>query len=265
MLAQALLWLAAVAALVAILASGGVRRAAGAVLIGAALGFLALAIDAPAERTLEVTSPFAAYVGQTVERREFVVETTRAPGFAWLFLTAGFCALWAVVAWRGRPARGVALAPLLLAWTGVALTLGLEKLAAPAEVLALRLDGSALLGAIGVAIALARSGPSLLAYFLQLVLLMTVVRLPVAVFAVLATKWGLGTSLDVHRIEFCAHPLAQTPMSFQAGSMDQLANLVFVPHLLIQPVLALLSAGGFGFLVLMAQREHGSPPRAPAA
>lgn len=262
MLAVVLLWLAALSAVAATLAAGRTRRVAAAALTGLSLAFLALAVEAPPQRTLDVTSPFPAYVGQTVERREFVVETTTAPGYAWLFAAAGFCALWAAIGWRGRPARGVAFTPLLLAWTGVALALVFEKLAAPTEALALRLDGGALLGAVAVAIALARTGPTVLAYFLQLVVLMTVVRLPVAIFAVLATRWGLGTSLDVHRIEFCAHPLAQTPMSFQAGSLDQLANLVFVPQLLIHPVLAMLSAGGVGFVVLMAQRGAAEAARA---
>jgi hypothetical protein len=256
MLPAVLLWLAGLAALAAILAAGRARAACGAALLGLGLGFLALAADAPPERTLDVTSPFPAYVGQTVERREFIVETTCAPGFAWLFAAAGFCALWAIVAFRGRPARGVALAPLLLAWTGAAQALALEKLAAPPEVLLLRLDGSAWLGAVAVAVALARARTSVLAYVLQLTVLMTVVRLPVAVFGVLATRLHFGTSLDVHGIEFCAHPLSQTPMTFQPGSFDQLANLVLVPQLLVHPVLALLSAGGIGFVVLMAARAR---------
>ena len=58
-----------------------------------------------------------------------------------------------------------------------------------------------------------------------------------------------GTSLDVHGIVDFADPFRQIPMRVVAHSSDQLAWLLWGPHLLVFPALYLLSAGGIAFAV----------------
>jgi len=249
-----MLWCAQLAAAAAGLLVGRRLPACLLLVLGGACLLLA-AREGSEPRRLEVVHQHAAYVGNNVEQKDFPIEATEAPGWQWAAIGALFCGVLGLAALTRLPRAGAFAWPLLIGWSGTALALALEKLAAPAEAVVLRLQGSVWLAAIVAAVAVARDRPTVLAYALTLLVLVTALWAPAAVFGTLATQHAWGTSLDVHSIEFCAHPLARTPLTLEAGSTRQLWYLLWAPLLIVFPLLTWLSAGGFGFLLLMAQRE----------
>lgn len=231
-------------------------RAAGLVLLAlAAACTLLAAAEGATLRQLHVVLQHAAYVGNKVEQKDFLIEVTQAPGWQWAAASAVFCAGLGLAALMRLPAAGPFAWPLVLGWSGTLLALGLEKLAAPAEAIAFRMHGAIWLAAVVGGVGLARARPTLLTYALTLLLLVTALWAPAGIFGTFATHHALGTSLDVHSIEFCAHPLAHAPLTLAPGSARQLWYLLWAPVLVVFPLLTWVSAAGFGFLVLMAQRE----------
>ncbi len=263
MLGALILWSACLAAAAAGLLPRarwpGVLLLAGAGVCAA----LAVAEGSPA-RSLDIVLEHPAFVGNQVEPKAFLIETTEAPGYAWGLASALFCLVLGLAALAQLPARTPQLWPFVLAWGGIALALALEKLAAPAAVVAFRLHGACWLATIVAAVTLARTRPRLIVYAAVLLLLTTLIWLPAAVFGTLATRAHWGTSLDVHSIEFCAHRLARTPLTLEPGSTQQLWYLVWAPLLMVFPLVTWISAGGVGFLLLMAQREGGGGTRMAA-
>lgn len=247
------------------LATTRARRPVAAMLglTGAALAVAAvLGGDA---RTLDVTHAFAAYEGSEMVPRSFTIEQTTAPGWQWAALCAAWCWLWAGWCWRTAGndlAQSNAVAgPLLLAWGGSALILGLQKLAAPAPV-ALGLDLGplppfevALLPAmIAAAIGLAR-GRKLIHLILLLTICVAMAHLPLAIFGTIATREELGTYLDVHGIDLIANPLTRVSTPLEPKSSEQLGWLIWAPQLLMWPAFSVLSAGGAGFAAWMMFRH----------
>ena len=255
----------------------------GAVYLGFAGALLAVEalLAGTTERTLAVTTHFAAFVGNQIEQKEFVLGVERAPGFAWAALHAVAC--FAAAAWcvLRAPASGRELrarpfgAPLVLVLGGMALVLAAEKLAAPQPLVApLPLERAALPGTIAAAILLARSGRRLPATLGLLSIFVGLTRLPVAIFGTIATRAHLGTSLDVHTVTFFANPLARMPVETAAASTEQLAWLVWAPQLVVMPAVYMLSVGGVAFAVHMyalhersrsraATGSRSGPPQAP--
>lgn len=257
MTGAAVLWSAyVVAAAVGLVHGHSTRRILAMILLALAGVCVALAFgEGTAERSLDVVHQHNAFVGNQVETKDFLIEVTQAPGWIWAAASAVFCAGMGLLALTRLPHSGPYAWPLLLAWAGTVLALGLEKLAAPPEVLAFRLHAAAWLGAVVAAVALARTGPTLGAYVLTLLVIVTAGWAPAGIFGTLATRHEWGTSLDVHAIEFCAHPLARSPLVLEPGSTKQVWFLVWAPLLVVFPLLSWLSAGGAGFLVLMTERE----------
>ncbi|MEZ5962834.1 MAG: hypothetical protein R3F56_03205 [Planctomycetota bacterium] len=240
------------------------RRLPTVVLLAAAAFFAVQAIaEGGAQRRLEVVHEQAAYVGNQVEQKRFLVEVTRAPAWQWAAAAAAFCLFLAAAARTRLAAANPFAWPVLLAWSGIALALLLEKLAAPPEVGAYRLHGTVWLAAVAGAVLLARTRPTVAAFAATFLLLAIALWAPAGILATLATTRELGTSLDVHGIEFCAHPLGRTPLSLEPGSTQQLWYLVWTPLLVLFPLLTWLSAGGVGFLQLMLQREAAARASAP--
>lgn len=259
-----ILWLAFVAAA----ATGMAPRARlpGVVLCACALACAGVAVFAGAgSRSLDILVQHPAFVGNSVETKDFLIETTQAPGFAWATASAVACAVLCGLAWAGIPRHAPVIWAILFGWIGITLALTLEKMAAPAAAVAFRLHGTCWLAAITAAVSLARSRPRLLPYAAVLLLIVTVIWLPSVVFGTLATRMTWGTSLDVHSIEFCAHRLAGTPLTLEPGSTTQLWYLLWAPLLMVFPILTWMSAGGVGFLVWMVQREADARAVAPAA
>lgn len=251
--------------------------AAGIALAGVA-SLVAAGLAGTAERTLAIGHRFSAYVELRVENKLFPIEVTQAPGFAWGLCIGAFALGWAL--WLGvlsRRQTGPALGePLALAWTGIALQLGLEKAAAPEILLApfdLAPDRVLFPATLAGAYLLARPGRKILHLVLYLTLFIAVTRLPLAVLGTLATQNAWGTHLDVHGTVYFVPPGGGTEIGAiqtAAGSSEQLFWLVWAPHLLVYPMFYLMSTGGIAFLRLMWSRQQeenravaAAPPTAP--
>ena len=243
------------------------RRPVAVSLALAALLGLVLAVAAGGETaTLTVTHAFLAFSGQELAPKDFIVAEASAPGWQWPVLVAVFAASWSLWAWlRPAPPGRPVLTAVAFAWSGSACLLGLQLLAAP-EVLAMGLalpsvppfEIVLLPAMLAASIGLGRAGTGIPTYVLTLSLVIALAHLPLAIFGTLATRMELGTYLDVHAIDFVAHPILRTPAELEAGSTEQLTLLVWLPQLLMWPALTMLSAGGAGFCALMLQRQEAS-------
>ncbi|MCA8941859.1 MAG: hypothetical protein KDB80_04800 [Planctomycetes bacterium] len=243
------------------------RVAVGTALLAVVAAVSALVVAGDQPRTLEVTHKFSAYVGNELGNKDFPIETTEAPAAAWLLLVAGFLALWTVVLWllRPRPGREPGTmhpfwVPMVLAWTSSALVLGLEKTAAPSELVRFfAFDRGLFFTTVAAAVLLAERCRSVFLTLSWMSLFVTLTRLPLALFGTFATRHEWGTSLDVHSIEHFANPLVQRTVSVEPASTEQLAWLIWAPHLLVLPALYMMSTSGFalGRLLFLKGAEVG--------
>src|SRR5690606_16786001 len=216
---DALLVVLHVAALVAIAAALIRPRWRRPVAVGLlALGVLAVpaALLGPKTRSLELRYAFARFEGAELGLGEYIVDTTTAAGWLWGVVALGFAAVWAAYLWRAAPRPDGApravhafLAPLGLAWSGLALMLLFEQVAAPAGLVApYGVERPLLPAGIAAAVLLATRVRRVFATLAWLAIFLSVSRAPVAVLGTWATLEGLGTSLDVHTITRFANPLA---------------------------------------------------------
>lgn len=170
------------------------------------------------------------------------------------------------MAWRSRPGAPISrplVGPLCLAWGGSALLLGLQKLAAPAN-LALGLDLPPLPpfelvvwpAMLAAGLRLASVHPGVLPVLGQLSIGIALAHLPLALFGTFATQQGWGTYLDVHGIEHIANPFTQVSTPLEPRSNEQLAWLVWTPQLVMWPAFTMLSAGGAAFGAVMFRRHE---------
>lgn len=235
-------------------------------------GLLALGLAALAggvlsgERTLGVTAAFPGYQGREVRLTDFPIETVTAPGIAFGAVALLFAALWWFVLGRLDRTGDVRpfVHPLLLGWSGIALNLAFEKLAAPAALVSpVPFERAILPAAVAAAVLFAWKHRSLMSSLLWLCLFVSVVRLPLAALGTWFTQESLGTSLDVHSITRFANPFAAEPMQVVAHSSQQLAWLVWIPHLLVLPSLYLFSTGGIAFAATMFALHPKGPAPVP--
>ena len=236
------------------------RGAAALFLAVSALGATILALlVGDQERTQELTHSFVAYVGNEIRDKQFPVETVVAPA-AWMpMLWVGVALPWALWLWRRRPRPGANPAPchpfwlpLVLAISGCALNLAWEKAAAPEELIRpIPFDRYLIPATFVAALLLARRCRSLLLTLSWLILLVTMCRLPLALFSTLASQRSWGTSLDVHSILVFANPLVQYPLEVTSGSGQQFGWLIWGPQLFVYPSLYMLSFGGIAFAAVM--------------
>lgn len=241
----------------------GLRRPGAIVLAALAALAIALATSHPGPRNLEITHQFTAYVDLTVQAKDFPVETIQAvPAAYWGLALAAFCLAWA--GWllvQGQRPQGRAFGgPLILAWSGCALQLCMEKAAGPIELFApfdLAPDRALLPATLAGAYLLARRGGKIHHMVLYLSLFVAVTRLPLAVFGTLATQNSWGTHLDVHKATYFVPPGSNgIGIEAQAGDSQQLFWMVWAPHLVVLPALYMMSTGGLAFLSLMWQRQQ---------
>lgn len=242
-----------------------------AVLFGAlAVGMVVWGVvQAGATAELKVTHLAPGYEGKSVIQQPFPVAEASAPGWGWpVLLAVGFAVL-AGLGWRGDPARSEPFREgLLLAIGAVALQLGLQKLAAPAALALGPLHPPAqpsepLLVPLTIVAAM-RIGWREVRFrtaLLRIFLLVSLTRIPLAIAGSWLTQNQLGTWLDVHRITFFVVPLGEMPIDTTAGSQDQLMWLVWVPQLVLFPLVTILAAGGLGFMTHMFRKGKEAAAR----
>lgn len=264
----AFLQLTAFAVVAIATARPGLRRPGAAALVAVAALAIGLATSHQGPRSLDITHQFTAYVGLTVQAKDFPVETLRdVPAAYWGLLLAGFCLAWA--AWlyflAKRPQGRTFGGPVILAWSGCALQLCMEKAAGPIELFApfdLAPDRALLPATLAGAYLLAQRGGKILPMVLYLSLFVAVTRLPLAVFGTLASQNSWGTHLDVHTATYFVPPGSNgIGIEAQAGDSQQLFWMVWAPHLVVLPALYMMSTGGLAFLSLMWQRQQQEDQR----
>ncbi|MCC6784342.1 MAG: hypothetical protein IT457_15980 [Planctomycetes bacterium] len=252
-----------------------------------ALGALALlgGLLAGGTRRLDVSAAFPTFRTNQIGLFDFPIETVEAPGFAFGLVCLLFLGLWAaVLLWIDRrtwppgelrPAAGSGVPPfglpLLLAWSGIAFILALEKTAAPAGLVRpVPFDRVIFPASIAAAALLAIRLRSVMPALLWVCLLVSAARWPIAAIATWVSEAGLGTSLDVHSITDFANPFAQVPVHVLPRSGEQFAWLIWAPQLLLLPAFYLFSAGGIAFAVAMfvlhppeGRGPHAEQPAGP--
>ncbi|MEO0480668.1 MAG: hypothetical protein AAF196_14405 [Planctomycetota bacterium] len=214
------------------------------------------------DRELQLSHRYSAYDGKSIAWKAFPTELVTAPGYAFGLVVLAFALPWAVWFLRSapRPDRPASAAtapvsivpPLLLAWSGIALVLGLQKTAAPSVLVQpVGFDRVLLPASIAASVSFAYRFRKVLPSILWLSLFVTAVRSPIAIIGTLATKNGLGTTLDVRNVVKIASPLTQQPMKLEPASTEQLGWVLWGPNLLAMPAFYMLSLGGIAFGVTM--------------
>lgn len=242
-----------------------------AVLFGAlAVGMVVWGIvQAGTTAELQVTHLAPGYEGKSVVPEAFVVAEASAPGWGWPLLVAAGFALLAGLGWRADPSRSEPFREgLLLGIAAVAVQLGLQKLAAPGPLALGPLHPPAqpsepLLVPLTIVAAM-RIGWREVRFrtaALRIFLLVSLTRIPLAIAGSWLTQNQLGTWLDVHRITFFVVPLGEMPIDTTAGSQDQLMWLVWVPQLVLFPLVTILAAGGLGFMTHMFRKGKEAAAR----
>lgn len=242
-----------------------------AVLVAAVgVATLAFAVLGQGQRELEVLRYFPAYEedGFEIVARAFSVDRTSAPGWQWGAVFAAFALLWAAVLWALRGVaqpRNAFLGPVLLAWSGAAVILLMQKTAAPAAVVQpVGLERALFPACLAAAILLGRLCTRFLHVLLYLCLMIFAARFPVALFSKLASDGHWGTALDVHTITAFVNPLAGLQVEAAPGSPEQQGWLIWSWHLMFVPSMYLMSLGGIAFAVFMFVKHPPPGPR-PAA
>lgn len=231
--------------------------------IAAAVLCTAAALLGPETRSLTVTHTFAAYEqgGFDIVPRHFPVDQVTAPGWQWPLPLLAWCVVFGLclLRWSVRQAPMHPMLPLLLAWTGTAVWLGMQKLAAPAAVVQpFGLERFLLPACIALAVALSQRAERFLTLLFALCLCTLGARLPAAVFSKLASDGHWGTALDVHTITVFVDPFQRSEIETESGSTVQQAWLIWGQHLLILPGIYLCSLAGLAF-ALYLWRKH--PPQ----
>jgi hypothetical protein len=238
------------------------RRFLAIPLAGLAVALLVYAVLlAGATAELEVTHAVQRYAGGGVEQQAFPVDRTRAPAWIWPAGTALVLLGLAFVSRRSDPGHSDPFREALLAaWAGLLVQAGWQYAAAPAA-LALGPAHPPLQAAESVlfpltAVAAVRLGwvePRFRGALLRLFLIVSLTRLPLALAGTWLTRERLGTWLDVHPITFFV-TLGERPIDTTPGSSDQLAWLIWVPQLVLMPLITLLGTGGLAFAAAMFRK-----------
>lgn len=240
------------------LAVPALRKIAATVLVVVALVAVGLGLSGPAERTLTTVHHYAGFEGAALEVSvvAFPTGTVTAPGWQWPLPFAAFAAVWAaglLSLGQRLPKNGFVL-PLLFAWTGLAMWLGMQALAAPAELVQpIGIDRILWPAGLAMALLVARYAGSLPVLVLGMSLGTVLARLPAALWSKYASDHQLGTSLDVSSIRNIVNPLTQ--MQFQPplelGSGQQQFWLIWAEHVIAYPAFYAMSLGGIAFAAHM--------------
>ena len=202
------------------------------------------------QRSLTVTATFPAYDELIIVPTAFPVDQVTAPAFLWALLIAGYAGAWALWARSTRPGQtsGPFTLPLVLAWTGTALLLLLQKSAAPAILVQpAGVDRVLWPATLAAGLILAHRCERVVHLILYLSLFIALGRLPIAIFSMLASKGQWGTTLDISSITLFANPVIQQPIEVLPGSTEQHLWLIWLQHLVMMPGIYMMSTGGIAF------------------
>ncbi len=236
-----------------------------------AMGLLALAAVvsvaqagfADGDRTLTTFHTFAGYEGAAheVSMVAFPTGTFTAPGWHWPMVFLGFAGGWIAILWvlGQAPLRNPLLLPVLYAWSGTAMWLGLQWKAAP-EMLVQPVGLDRFLWPAGLAASLiaAWTQTKAMRLFLFLSAGTLLMRLPAALFSKYASDHQLGTCLDVTNVIDIVNPMTQMQFDprLEAGSSQQQFWMIWLEHVIFFPAVHLLSLFGIAFGAWMFHR-HG--------
>jgi hypothetical protein len=245
------------------LAVPALRKVAAAVLVLVALLLVGLGVSGPTERELTTEHTYAGFEGnsQEISVVAFPTGTVRAPGWQWPLPFAAFAAIWAaglLSLGQRLPKNGFVL-PLLFAWTGLAMWLGMQALAAPAALVQpIGIDRVLWPAGLAMALLVARYAGSLAALLVAMSLGTIAARLPAALWSKYASDHQLGTSLDISSIWNIVNPLTQHQFQppLELGSGAQQFWLIWAEHVIAYPAFYAMSLGGIAFAAHMFFR-HG--------
>ena len=230
------------------------------------LGLTGAGADADGTRSLTTTHSYAGYEGNALEISmvHYPTGTFTAPAWQWPLPFVGFAVLWiAVLLVLGpKPLRSPFALPILLAWSGLSTWLGMQCLAAPADVVQpVGIDRFLWPAGLALALLAAKRANGLLQLFVMVGLGILAARLPAALFSKYASDRALGTGLDVSTIRDIINPLTrmQFPERLASGSDEQQFFLIWLEHLIFFPALYLMSLFGIAFGAHMFHR-HGTEP-----
>jgi hypothetical protein len=244
-------------------------RTSFAIVLGViALAFVAdvLLLDHSGVHTLEVPNAFPR--APDARAHVWIVDEVTAPAWQWHLVAAAFFALAGGLCFVRRD-RPPAPPPPVLAGAGVfvyylALRLGLEKTAAPEEIVwAAGVTPASLLIAPFFGWYCGRRGYGFARFAKHLLLLLYVQRLPLVAFACFATTQGLGTHLDTHLVTDIQFP----GLSSRTLTTPTEAWLwpTAVPQLTLAIVFALVIGMALGALPRwLANRRNAAGAAAPA-
>jgi hypothetical protein len=183
-----------------------------------------------------------------------------------VFLALGFVGLALGDAEARALCRRWLLGAIGLGWLVTGLRFLLEKVAAPA----------AWTQGVGVTwmapvvgaffwVCLRAEGKGFRALLASLAVYAYAVRGLVALVAVVATSLRLGSHYDVSPLVLVYNPVTGRPYSFEAGSLEQVVNLAFLPQLVVWPIYTVL-AGLLGAAVarIIATSASGVERPSPA-
>lgn len=239
------------------------RLAMGLLGLAAATGF-GMAVTGPERRTLTTVHTYAGFEGdaQEVSMVSFPTGTVEASGTAWALVFGAFAAIWILVLWslKDRPLRNALVLPLLFAWSATATWLGMQMVAAPAEVVQpLGLDRFLYPAGLAVALVAARNCKRFVTLLLVIGGSALAARLPAAIFSKIASDRTLGTSLDIGTVRDIVNPMTQMQFDprLEPGSGAQQFWLIWLEHVIMFPAIYLLSLVGIAFGVFMFH-HHGA-------
>jgi len=242
------------------------RRAGAFVLICVAILTAGTAFTGEGERTLETVHTYAGFEGASMEVSmvSFPTGTFTAGPWGWCVPFCLFAAFWAAIllALKGRDVVSPWVLPILLAWTGLAVWLGEQFLAAPsALVQPVGIDRFLWPAGLALCLVAAKNCRSLIAVFVTISAGIMISRLPAALFSKYASAAEIGTVLDIHTIRDIVNPMTQMQFEprLEMGSDKQEFWLIWLEHIIFYPAVYLMSLFGIGFGTYMWHKHSDEP------
>lgn len=244
------------------LAFPALRRLTMLALGAAAIAGVACGCSESGERSLTTIHTYAGFESNNLEVSmvRFPTGTVQAKCWQWPLPFAGFAMLWILLlaAMERRQLGNPLLFPLALAWTATATWLGMQMLAAPAEVVQpFGLDRFLWPAGLATALLAARSAKSMLLLFVWISAGTLGARLPAALFSKVASDLQLGGCLDVSSVRDIVNPMTQMQFEprLEPGSGQQQFWLIWLEHVIFFPGVYVMSLLGIAFGLHMFHRQ----------
>ena len=233
----------------------------------AGLGFLVAALRTEGQRETALTSlvlvgPHTATAHATAGASLYYYVLT---GFCLLLGFAGLIVSDRLAGWL-RPR--VLLSSAAVGWFATVVRVLLEKSAAPTLLVdAVGVTWLAPVAGAYMAIALEPRRRKPLALAPDLLRYAYLVRVPVAILGIVATRLAAGTHYDVSPLTDVAAAFSERGFSFEPGGWPQLFWLTLLPQLLIWPVFTVFAGvlgGAIGFLLVPRPARQATDPSSEA-